>query len=136
MKNSYINSDEWRRAPNKKEDNSSVEFINWMCEKAESFEIGLGRISYRMGGWIPIGSDIFEDVYYPFLMQKAIEGVNREHQENSGKSPMILIDAYDLEVKYLSNRFKDFDKGLDCWDSIDHAKESALLYIYEQELNK
>ncbi len=119
-----------------------IEFIKWLCERAEgfSYEIGSGINGIVVGKYaIFTENDIKQNakrtftsrlwipIYYPLLLQRAIEGVNNtkgifEIQQNVGD-----IQLYNRKtvgfIYFMLNEFK----------SADQAKESALEYIYEQE---
>ncbi len=103
-----------------------IDFIKWMCEKAEGFNIVKNRL--RISGEKTfteclLGYFDYAHVYYPLLLQRAIEGVNKEDscflimQNHRG----IYFDTYKNPAVY-----KDYT-------SIDKAKKSALKYIYEQD---
>ena len=106
----------------------NIDFIKWMCDKADikffcrskdmiQYAVKIGKRS------IEIGSNNWIDIVYPLLLQRAIEGVNRIeygdywfHQDD-----YITAWVYGGLPKTFKNK------------NIDQAKESALMYIYEQE---
>ena len=119
-----------------------IEFIKWMCEKAEGFQWSsdydtiairiVQKLStekqYTLG--INIDNELpqFEILFYPLLLQRAIEGVNRESK--------FTVNSYFESIAVCKNGDAisvPFD--ITCFDSIDKAKEATLLYIYEQEAN-
>ena len=113
-------------------DKPDIDFIKWMCEKAEGFRYdGSGFISHS--GWTFSGNSVrWESMYYPLLLQRAIEGVNRDQD----KWRIIQTDS--------ALRLYDSDSGFTIPECIykfskmseDQAKELSLLYILEQEKNK
>ncbi len=119
-----------------------IDFIKWMCDKADGFEWihiplkdGSGyyvSVSNKFGG-VNIDSDFFEVYITPLLLQRAIEGVNRT-------SIFEIIQNYGrVEIR---NKTNVNSLLLDCCFcrndnyTVDQAKESALQYIYEQELKR
>jgi len=115
-----------------------IDFIKWLCEKAEGFESfedqeGLNIYCNKWGSIV--GNLSFTEVYYPLLLQRAIEGVNL----TSGVWIQILLTpdnggsvAWKPFIK--SDNFQGLNGDLFLW--VDQAKESALRYIWEQERSK
>ncbi len=111
----------------------NIDFIKWMCDKAEDYSIvcmgdiarfryqGKQNYDYVLGWSLPISDWCF----YPLLLQRAIEGVNR-----TDKTYTIAITEMVCVFEYLPE-----DDGIWFKDakSIDEEKESALMYIYEQD---
>jgi len=117
-----------------------IDFIKWMCDKADGFEIEQDCVSacpLKMPGGTRTSIDLRSDYVrlerYPLLLQRAIEGVNRKYEKDENNYCIDLMSD-DLEVGFncytrQHNFIKDFD-------SVDQAKESALKYVKEQEENK
>jgi signal peptidase I len=109
----------------------NTDFIKWMCEKAGWKIIG-DNILFQDGRGIHIDeikNDVFfwKKTYYPFLLQRAIEGVNRDHEiEYIIEISDIVSVCYRNENSYVYSR----DPSI---IGFDQAKESALKYIYDQE---
>ncbi len=120
-----------------------IEFVKWLCEKAEGFELSnsfgdpsLGlKIKYLFGddSGIHETPEKFNVENHPIrklLLQSAIEGVNRE----DGK--FYIIQYTNSVIVFndpnTSNSFMLKEKKE---RTFDYLKESALKYIYEQERN-
>ncbi len=118
-----------------------IDFIKWMCEKAEGFFVLNQEHDERIQ--LPSRDQLdFEELcagsfyelhIYPFLLQRAIEGVNKKYEsweDNNyfeirfNNENYYILNGSTEEIKYFW--FEDYD-------SIDQAKEAALKYIYEQE---
>jgi len=110
-----------------------IDFIKWMCEKAEGFEY---KESYNDISHIPssmaanIGSRDFKELLKPLLLQRAIEGVNKADLQfyiitNHQYITVVDWSEYEEQLK-INLRGREYTH--------DQAKESALKYIYEQEL--
>jgi hypothetical protein len=100
-----------------------TEIIKWMCDKAEGFKsIGM-RVLVPAGQQIRIDNLLLHKGYYPLLLQRAIEGVNREGTANIEQLTEQIEVIYGMEVPSFG-----FGNATE-----DQAKESALKYIYEQE---
>lgn len=114
----------------------NIDFIKWLCDKAEGFvfyEYDEFDIEIETpcseNSFTDIGSLMANDAFYPLLLQRAIEGVNRESK--------YTVNQYHNSIPVCKNGYAisvPFD--LECFDSNDKAKESALQYIYEQEHEK
>ena len=124
-----------------------IDFIKWMCEKAEGFSLrsedspNKGDFSITIPlpntflcSWCNhLRTDLYKTIYYPLLLQRAIEGVTRSHAEKSTR--------YWIEISYDSIEVYDSDDNTitanlyfnEFQGDIDQAKEAALKYIYEQE---
>ena len=111
-----------------------IEKIKWMVEYAEGFEYGYN--AYKK--WVSYAlrhtevQDLVNWYLYPLLLQRAIEGINKEeifqiYQADYGLSVYKTI----RESKY-EHELYEFKK----YYSADQAKEAALDYIYKQERNK
>jgi hypothetical protein len=119
--------------------NNDIDFIKWMCDKADGFDfirkqdddefyVGFNN---RAGDYFSEGN--YRRFVYPLLIQRAIEGVTEKL--------LIDIEPYWL-ASYGWNYDIDFnDKSKPnisndgYFETPDQAKESALKYIYEQEIN-
>jgi hypothetical protein len=122
---------------------NDIEFIKWLCDKAEvfMFETGSGlsrvvmNIEYKpcfTTYHIHSRDHLWVNVYYPLLLQRAIEGVNLNHvvgcKITQADHDIIVRDYITSEV------FRIFRIAYSESDyRFDQAKESALKYIYEQE---
>jgi hypothetical protein len=113
---------------------NDIDFIEWMCEKAEGFKIGDDKIIYSCssGQIITPIAIIKEGMTFDLLLQKAIEGVNLNHvvgcKITQADHDIIVRDYITSEV------FRIFRIAYSESDyRFDQAKESALKYIYEQE---
>ena len=113
---------------------NDIDFIKWMVEKAEDWEM-MGKdkrwhLSYLLGDWIDNKSLVYTEVYYPLLLQRAIEGISI-----GSNSEWLIVQEWSLirvrtYPKY-TKEWKSFDYR--AYQSLDQAKESALRYIWEQE---
>lgn len=121
-----------------------IDFIKWMCEKAEGCRLGPingTRIHFYCED-IPVaevGSIRFDTVYYPLLLQRAIEGTNTRY--DSEKNYKFCVHQEEWGITVIDEREKPYESGFgncesfyrDDNDGWDKAKESALQFIYEQE---
>ena len=101
-------------------------FIKWMCDKAEGFRIYYGDVVLPTEQFSRIKALAEHPCYYPLLLQRAIEGVNLEDGQffiNQNHAGIVVQDMFDYEIQF---------KALELDN--DAAKESALRYIYKQEL--
>ena len=119
----------------------TVEDVKWMCEKADVFA---GDFHDE---WCSLTIDdttvVFDQkkgwVNNPFvfthLMDRAIEGVNRESLTNKSKKDFIeiLVEAEGVSVQCSKSIGASMAFMFDEHENIDQAKLSALLYIKEQE---
>ncbi len=112
-----------------------IEFIKWMCEKAEGFELESNVVLWEESR----GYDLLivkASIAYPLLLQRAIEGVTRSHSETSTRYWIEMsynaIEVYDsADGTVTANYYFDEFQG-----DIDQAKESALKYVHEQEIKE
>lgn len=116
---------------------NKIDFIKWMCERAEGYSWGVNITTvrcpdnriYRFGLTASIDSMAWERIYYPLLLQRAIEGINRI------PSGDIAVIQYPCAIKAgYKNEWKVF--FFPKYKSFDQAKEAALKYVYEQEKGK
>lgn len=118
----------------------NIDFIKKCVPFADEFEISQDldgdEILYH-GNDFNIRSVYLRCAYksteFGSLLTRTIEGINRKHLNNN-KYPVIIIDAWDIEVRFYNSNIEDFQKGLDNWDTIDDAKISAIEYIFEEEI--
>ena len=121
-----------------------IDFIKWMIGYAEGFElsemstdqirieiIDIEKVvsfstMIAMGKGDPESNKYWQKIYYPLLLQRAIEGVNR------GESKYWIIQHRERIIVR-----KEFLDGLPYFRyediSPDQAKEATLKYIYKQE---
>ena len=111
---------------------SYIDFIKWMCEKAKGFEWHFDTTEK----WIvcPNNYQWFIDfkpdiVYASLLLQRAIEGINNEHY---GGYKIIQTD-FNIMVQNCVN--DECYLIINCFEFkfIEQAKESVLRYVYEHE---
>ncbi len=117
----------------------NIEFIKWMCEKAEGFNI-IERKTYTVIDYMEDRETLesflsCESIAKSLLLQRAIEGVNRgvvlntkDLFINQNMSCVTIEEANPYGNTIDSFRFEEME--------IDQAKEAALLYFYEQIENK
>lgn len=116
----------------------NIDFIKWMCDKAEGFRyeyiasydtVYFVDKTKRQYLWHTSKFDkclpVDDWTLYPILLQRAIEGVNMDHSKFVIVQNHKYIAACDALSKRHMSQFSDMP--------IDKAKESALKYIYEQE---
>ena len=118
-----------------------IDFIKWMIKKAgwkwippfESETVSMTISSIQIDQYdtlVFITDDFNKSVWFHILLQRAIEGINRECP-NGGlywiEQGMNYLEAIDNNCDY-----EQFD--IDKYDfSFDQTKEATLEYIYEQE---
>ena len=107
-----------------------IDFIKWMVGYAEGFEWSSKSVVTPHDIIVP-GSNksIWKNVYMPLLLQKAIEGFNKEH------NILCFIEQYGDHIGCAYN-----DKKVQVFEFDDmspyEAKKQAVEYIYEQELKE
>lgn len=127
-----------------------IEFIKWKIEYSEGFEyykntdivktpdgsmFALSRV------YDSINADyetIWNTVYYPLLLQRAIEGVNQQSEDVTIYANNLCIWIRYKNSEYYEEKSFYFIDGVDrlgseLFDGTDQAKESALNHIYKQE---
>ncbi len=118
-----------------------IDFIKWMCEKAEGFEYTriiydeddishILQFDYLKSAHNWNAKELESWYFYPLLLQRAIEGVNRE--SNNTMKCKIRID--EIGVRVLDGWGEDI-RHWGTSPNIDNSKEYCLKYIYEQEQN-
>lgn len=130
-----------------KTDKLDIDIIKWMVEYAEGFEyfdvsdvikfpdgISLG-LRGTLTGYV--GADWekrFNHVYYPLLLQRAIEGVNKNHNPEILCDPRIYQEPDFIKV-YLIPHGTQIEKTeyFQIPDNADEAKTKALKYVKSQE---
>jgi len=107
----------------------NIDFIEWMCEKAEGFSINKDLVlRFIDTEWNEDGVywQLLEGtIYYPLLLQRAIEGANKKEIAEIAQN----IEGIEVFTEAM-NSIRVF--AFNYYDSIDKAKESALKYIWEQ----
>ena len=114
----------------------NIDFIKWMIGYGEGFEvitddlldfeISIPLDNILLQSWCNhFRTDMWKQIYYPLLLQRAIEGINR------GEGYLIFQDFSEIRIEHNDNN--GFEKYYDYGYGIDQAKEAALKYIYEQE---
>ena len=108
----------------------NIDFIKWLCEKADGFKVSKDRVVCL--GWesnhntVIEGCEYWNGVYYPLLLQRAIEKIRE-----------IIPEYHELKIDYVVSYGWSFRYGSitsqDFFNNPDQAKESALKYIWEQE---
>lgn len=111
---------------------NNIDFIKWMCDKA-GFSIEIRSLKTGTEIYITVDNNFpgvnihsgFYEIYIaPLLLQRAIEGVNKNSKY------FTIFQNY----KYIAVTNRKSFRHLMQTDSVsDKAKESALRYIYEQE---
>lgn len=123
-----------------------IDFIKWMCEKAEGFTVLNQEHDERIQlpsrdqlEFEELSDGSFYEVHiYPLLLQRAIEGVNRKYYNEGSKIYpwLILNSSHAIKVYFQIESGPSLESSFD-WpcktEDIDQAKESALKYIYAQE---
>ena len=111
-----------------------INFIKWMVGYAEGFELKMeqGTLHIKCPNLVYYGINFFnnydlnvESIYYPLLLQRAIEGINRTNKYAFlANDEKLLISKWNANVYELL--WSDFNNE-------DQAKEQALKYNYEKE---
>lgn len=114
----------------------NIDFIKWMVEKAEGFEMGINGAENCI--ICPVGSmhiehhqktDDWHKTIYPLLLQRAIEGVNSADSTYFIGQGRWYINAWNETVPP-EKAGVQVDIRI---TSPDQAKEKALMYVNEQE---
>ena len=115
----------------------NIDFIKWMVSYAEGFEdyrpheeeinfsikIPLDNI-FLQHRYNHFETETWQKIYYPLLLQRAIEGINRDDEIE------IIQEAWCIALLKLGKSLPNFE----IVGNPDQAKEAALKYIYEQEI--
>lgn len=121
----------------------NIDFIKWLCEKADGFIWNKATIVYPNGLWCYVDSlvcdEAFQMIYYPLLLQRAIEGVNNFSYFNNAYYEIEQhrwgIELFDHRLPAPKNHigYRRYEsEGIKSYLT-DQAKEAALRYIWEQE---
>ena len=127
----------------------NIDFIKWMWELAggifsftrwsdvyTSYGFPIYEHDHALEWWMK--DDLFYDVGYPLLLQMAIAGVNRNFFNKGSASYHWKIITDTAEYKVVSHNKNGDIIGNNNFNfsarmNNGKMKESALLYIYEQE---
>jgi len=104
------------------------EFIEWLVSYAEGFKMFDGDVKWSEYSYISPSRIVSDNILYPLLLQRAIEGINKsniiEHSIEQGIKGICVYlknDSYGwLDKNFFFTNFK----------SIDKTKEEALFFIY------
>ena len=123
-------------------ENKKIDFIKWMGGYTEGFfiidrykldewtvEVQSKKHS-NMYSWCRIDFDYVEwnEVFYPLLLQRAIEGINRKHDL------WVILQWNSAYKKWDINVIKEFEcLFTELNENPDICKEAALKYIFEQD---
>ena len=122
----------WKKKMNK-------EFIQWLAnyadgfsnrkvpDKSSNFAINVPKehtfLEYKYGHF---DTEIWYNLYYPLLLQKAIEGINKE------EGYLVFQDFSEIGIEHSYNLdINEYFNFKDC-GSIEKAKEEALKFIWEK----
>jgi hypothetical protein len=110
--------------------------IQYMVGKAEGFEWYVNYMRFLQGGGcytrldtFEFGKDFFKSMYYPILLQRAIEGIK-------------VGEIFDIDIYYINSwgwafdvedYYGDIYNDERYFDTPDQAKEQAIQYVMEQE---
>ena len=123
---------------------NEVDFIKWMINYADGFSCcdmftGYNEqyiIKYKDFKTVEIGSREWNKIYYPLLLQKAIEGIKKITNYNVDVYFNTVNELYESQL-WIYKQFENVPVNLsNGYESIDQAKEEALIYIYEYESKK
>lgn len=84
----------------------------------------------QMAGWKDFPNDGHPS-WYPLLLQRAIEGVNREEGSLNIRQDWDCI--YTCRESLVNDIFNTIKYPFSGFESIDQAKEIALKYVFEKE---
>ncbi len=103
------------------------DLIKWLVSYAEGFEwLSMLTVYAPDGEPCRIDSESFKLAYYPLLLQKAIEGINK------GEGFLIFQNFAEIRIEHNENDgFEEYFSFSD-YEFEDQAKDQALKYIYEQ----
>ncbi|MCK5614048.1 hypothetical protein KAR91_69940 [Candidatus Pacearchaeota archaeon] len=112
------------------ESDKDIEFIKWMVDYAEGFRWEDEGMFCPSGCYRSCDAGFLRTKQiYPFLRQRAVEGVNRESEKwiiIQTNSFVRLVDKTSaFKIPEVDFKFAEM--------TIDQAKEAALMYIWEQE---
>ncbi len=109
----------------------NIDKIKWMVSYADGFTYGVSHVNYKhMDAFPRIFKDVPEWGFFPHLLTRTIEGINRHWLEGGiyhivqGKSHVSVYTLGSSDIqKYSMNE-------------PDEAKQTAIDYVYEQEQEK
>ena len=108
-----------------------LDFIKWMVGYAKGFELDEDYLNSPGNKCWALEFELnyvaWKEVYYPLLLQRAIEGIN-----NSENYDIVQTRSNIVTYGYYKNPepvYFELEPKLP-----DQAKEAALKYIYEQEI--
>jgi len=109
----------------------NIDFIKWMVGYADGFEIINDNVFYDPNG-DPVDFSWFSrddglTIWYPLLLQRAIEGINKHDEKWSITQYPFIITVVDYDDNNI--KFGDGDIG----QSQEKNIEQALKYIWEKE---
>lgn len=106
----------------------NIDFIKWMVGYADGFEMYDDGILLPNKTMTPQNLECSdtESLLYPLLLQRAIEGFNKEHD---------ILHFIEQYCDYIGCAYDDKEPHLYYFNDMkpDQAKEKALMYVYEQE---
>lgn len=100
-----------------------INFIKWCCDNS--------RLEYRYVKWLLDGGrglDEWNNVYYPFLLQRTIEGINKNFYTDGLQ--IIISPGYDYPwVSQIVDMQKCKEQMKINCNTADEAKEKALKHF-------
>ena len=115
-----------------------IDFIKWMVKYAEGFRYKHGA-EYGDLLWFEdvncgLHTTIYQKIWIPLLLQRAIEGINRYTNPEICYQTRIYQSDESIKISFVPDRTQ-IQKTEHFWikNDPDHAKEQALKYIWEQE---
>ena len=121
----------------------NIDFIKFLVGYAEGFEwyekddtleyqdiFGCYLSDLNTEHWLLNYGIFWNKIYYPLLLQRAIEGINLSKSEYEVDLINGLVEV--CKEEYSAREWLPTTEGI----TYDQAKEQALKYIYEQELSK
>ncbi len=113
----------------------NINFIKWLVEYADGFdwEEQEGHLFITapdgMKRTLILWTDFsnWHKVYYPLLLQRTIEGINKKYSRIVQGTCTITIENRVGDIVYTTSYIT--------YKHLDTAKEEALKYIYAQEKN-
>ena len=110
----------------------NIDFIKWMVGYAEGFRIKYNNVVIPGMATFSIKehSEYFDNIIYPLLRQKAIEGINKKSYFGSGQIELI---SHRWGIQIMDYSTDNHEKKYFRFESDENYKEAALKYIFEQE---
>ena len=108
----------------------NIEKLKWMIERADGFRFVEKMHDVECPDQMYIGEYqiVKNKVRWPLLLQRTIEGLNRDSDRWIVNNRMDGVEVYESETAYQD--YFNFDLG------IDQAKQSAIDYIYNIEMGE